>query len=283
MKIKFCLGLLVLMGVALPVFTAADDIEWTETKSVRLEKPALDVAVSSDGKMMYILSKGEIRVYSFVEEKVIKTIPVDAAFDRVAAMMGEEELILSSSSKRMLKRMRIEKVHDIDVFGLPFKGSEKAPVVIAVFDDYQCPYCTRLNPILEAVLKKYPKEVKLVIKHFPLRFHKYGQKASMAALAAANQGKFWEFHDELFKQSAGLTDGKILQIAGQLKLDVERFKKDKESEKIKKMVEKDMADGRRIGVGGTPSVYINGKFLKQRHLQGFEMMIERELKKTQKQ
>lgn len=265
-----------------PAFVRAADIDWTELDPIQLGKNAVDVAVSSDGKLVFALAKGEIQVFSLAENKIIKTIQVDKAFDRLAILGSDNTLILSASSLAVLKRIQIELVADIDIAGLPFKGPQNAPVVIAVFDDYQCGYCARLNPLLEKVLKKYPEKVKLVIKHFPLKFHAYAQKAAMAALAAGNQGKFWEFHDLLFKHTNALSDAKVLEIAKQLKLDAERFKKDKDSEKIKKIIEKSMAEGMRVGVGGTPSVYINGKFLKMRNLQGFEKQIEKELKKAPK-
>ena len=271
-----CLFLLMLMG---PYGAGAVDIDWTELKPIHLDKNAADIAVSSDGKMMFVLGKGEIQIFLLDEQKAIKQIKVDEIFDRLAVRGIDNTLILSSSSSNIIKQIQIELVYDIDITGLPVKGPEDAPVVIAVFDHYQCGYCGRLNPLLEQVLKKYPNEVKLVIKHFPLRSHTYAQKAALAALAAGEQGKFWEFHDLLFQNAAALSDAKVLEIAEQLRLDVDRFKKDKDSEKIKRIVEKSTANGYKIGVRGTPAVYINGKFLQKRNLPGFEKLIEETLKK----
>jgi protein-disulfide isomerase len=102
------------------------------------------------------------------------------------------------------------------------------------------------------VLVKYPDNVKLVIKHFPIRNHKFAYKAATAALAANVQGKFWEFHSKLAKNYRTINDAKI----------------------------KDMNNGRQAGVRGTPTIFINGKKLRNKSLPGIYQMIEAELKKA---
>jgi len=130
------------------------------------------------------------------------------------------------------------------------------------------------------VLDKYPDNVKLVVKHFPLANHKYAYKAATAALAANVQGKFWEFHSKLFKNYNVINDAKIQDIAKELGLDMEKFAKDKQSPAIKNLIARDMNDGRQIGVRGTPTIFINGKALKTRSMPGIYQVIEAELKKT---
>jgi len=129
------------------------------------------------------------------------------------------------------------------------------------------------------VLDKYPNDVKLVVKHFPLRSHKYAAKASMAALAANKQGKFWEFHHQLFENYKSLNDAKVLQIAEELELDLVKFAKDKTAPETQRIVNADIRSGSKAGVRGTPTIFINGKRLKNRSLQGFSQAIEAELKK----
>jgi len=136
-------------------------------------------------------------------------------------------------------------------------------------------------PLLEQVLEKYPREVKLVFKNFPLRNHKFAQPAAIAALAAGKQDRFWEFHDLLFKNYRLLNTRKMEQIAQQLNLDLARFKQDQKDPKIRAQVKQDLSDGARAGVRGTPAVYINGKLLRNRNLKGFQDMIEKKLKKPQ--
>jgi protein-disulfide isomerase len=130
------------------------------------------------------------------------------------------------------------------------------------------------------VLDKYPENVKLVVKHFPLANHKYAHKAATAALAANVQGKFWEFHNKLFNNYDVINDAKIQDIAKELGIDMEKFNKDMQSPAIKSLIARDMNNGRQIGIRGTPTVFINGKTLKNRSLQGIYQVIEAELKKT---
>jgi protein-disulfide isomerase len=129
------------------------------------------------------------------------------------------------------------------------------------------------------VLETYPKDVKLVFKNFPLAKHKFAKKAAAAALAAHAQGKFWEFHNELFKNYSNLSDAKIQEIGGELGLDSERFDRDRKDPAIGKLIIRDVKNGQQVGVRGIPTIFINGKLLKNRRLQGFQQMIEAELKK----
>ena len=129
------------------------------------------------------------------------------------------------------------------------------------------------------MLDKYPNEVKLVYKNFPLRNHKFAVKAAKAALAANAQGKYSEFHDHLYKNYRNLNDLKIQEIAEKLHLDLERLNKDMKDPAFQKLIIRDVKNGREIGVSGIPSVFVNGKRLKNRTLQGFEQMIVAELKR----
>ena len=133
--------------------------------------------------------------------------------------------------------------------------------------------------MLEQVLEKYPRDVKLVFKNYPLRNHPFAQPAAMAALAADKQGKFWEFHDLLFKNYKRPDAQKVEQIARQLGLDMIRFEKDQKDPQIKALIRQDMLDASRAGVRGTPAVYINGRLLRNRSLPGFRDLIDKELKK----
>jgi protein-disulfide isomerase len=137
-------------------------------------------------------------------------------------------------------------------------------------------------PLLEQVLKKYPEQVKLVFKNFPLRNHRYARKAAAAALAAHNQGKFWEFSEQLFKNTRQLSDQKIKQITGQLGLNEEQFQKDWHDPQIAKKLDQEVREATQIGVRGTPSIFVNGRLLRQRSMEGFRVMIEKELKKSGK-
>jgi protein-disulfide isomerase len=139
-----------------------------------------------------------------------------------------------------------------------------------------------VTPLLEQVLEKYPEQVKLVFKNFPLRNHRYARKAAAAALAADKQGKFWEFSEHLFKNARQLSDQKVKEIAGQLGLNMERFEKDWQDPQISKKIDTEVQEAMRIGVRGTPSIFVNGRLLRQRSMEGFRVIIEKELGKTGK-
>ncbi len=132
-------------------------------------------------------------------------------------------------------------------------------------------------PLLEQVFEQNKNNVKLVFKNMPLSFHQFAEPAARAALAAAKQGKFWEFHDALF--SAGkLNDQTITSVATKIGLDLPLFQSDMNSTAVKQQLEKDIQDAEKAGVRGTPTIFINGTKLKDRSPQGFQLAINEALK-----
>lgn len=132
-------------------------------------------------------------------------------------------------------------------------------------------------PLLGQVLKKNPEQVKIVFKNYPIRKHKFARPAAIAAMAAHEQGKFWAFHDKLFKIYNLINDARIEEIAQGLGLDMARYEKDKKSPKILNAIRIDLQDAKKVGVKGTPTILINGKILRKRSLDGFQEMINAEL------
>jgi protein-disulfide isomerase len=129
------------------------------------------------------------------------------------------------------------------------------------------------------VLEKYPNDVKLVIKHFPLNIHEYAKKAAVAALAAGKQGKFWEMHEKLFADQQALGDAKVEAIAKDLGLNMDQFNADLKDPAVSALIERDLSDGTKAAIPGTPAIFVNGRLLQQRSPQGFQQAIETELKK----
>jgi len=127
------------------------------------------------------------------------------------------------------------------------------------------------------VLEKYPGKVKLVFKNFPLRNHKLALPAAKAALAAGKQGKFWEYHDKVFENYNKLTSDLLTQFAQELGLDVKQFNTDRNSPEISSLINRDLREGSRIGVRGTPTIFVNSKRLEQRSIEAFSTAIESEL------
>jgi protein-disulfide isomerase len=129
------------------------------------------------------------------------------------------------------------------------------------------------------VLEKYPQDVKLVHKNFPLRNHKFAVKAAKAALAAHRQGRFWDYHHKLFENYKQLNDTEFQTLATDLGLVLERFNKDMNDPLIQRLIYRDVKEGRDAGIQGIPAVFINGKLLKNTSGPVFQRMIDAELQK----
>jgi protein-disulfide isomerase len=129
------------------------------------------------------------------------------------------------------------------------------------------------------VLGKNPETVKIVFKNMPLRSHQFAELAARAALAAKEQGKFWEFYHELFATQK-LSGQAIEAIAVKLQLDVPRYKQDLVSPKIQQQIIQDLKDAEEAGVTGTPAIFINGRALRNRSLPAIQQLIDEELKKV---
>lgn len=127
------------------------------------------------------------------------------------------------------------------------------------------------------MLEKNPKTVKVVFKNFPLGMHKFAFPAALAAMAAHEQGKFWEFHDRLFENHRNLDIQTIEKIAQEVGLDMDRFKKDMTSPAIRQKVIEDMKDGQEAGVRGTPTIFVEGRRLQERSPQAMQAVIDEEL------
>src|SRR6478609_7059566 len=135
----------------------------------------------------------------------------------------------------------------------------QAPIKIVEFLDYQCPFCAKAEPELRKLLHIYDGRVQLIVKHDPLPIHPDSMLAHEAALAAANQGKFWEMHDLLFAnpRKVGIRD--LLGYAAQLQLDLAAFEQDLKTHRYHEQVLRDMALAQALGVSGTPTFFINGR------------------------
>jgi predicted DsbA family dithiol-disulfide isomerase len=148
---------------------------------------------------------------------------------------------------------------ELDIEGRPMRGAPMAQVTIAEFSDFECPYCGRAHPIVQEVLREFEGQVRLVFFNYPLPGHPHAMPAARAAVAAGNQGKFWEMHDLLFEHQQALEDEDIDGYARQIGLDMERFHADLRSPETQRRIEADREAGHRIEVQGTPTLVINGR------------------------
>jgi protein-disulfide isomerase len=140
----------------------------------------------------------------------------------------------------------------------PAKGSAKAPVTIVVFSDFQCPFCSRVEPTLSQVEQAYGEKVRIVWKHQPLSFHPNALPAALAAEAAREQGKFWPMHDRLFQNQRLLSDQLYADTAKELGLDLARFDEARRAPRAKARIAEDQALAAKVGAQGTPTMFVNG-------------------------
>jgi protein-disulfide isomerase len=168
---------------------------------------------------------------------------------------------------------------DVKVDGAPFKGGKNAPVTMVEFTDFHCPFCKRVLTTLTQIEEKYGDKVKIVFRDFPIdQLHPAARKGHEAARCANEQGKFWAYHDLLYQNApkTGLEDLKAYaKLAG---LNIQSFETCFSSSKYKAAVEKDIEEGKRLGVTGTPAFFINGRLLSgAQPLDAFVRMIDDEL------
>jgi protein-disulfide isomerase len=140
----------------------------------------------------------------------------------------------------------------------PVAGPEGAKITVFEFSDFECPYCSRGGAVVKQLMQAYPNDVKVVFKHLPLGFHKNAKPAAIASLAANQQGKFWEFHDELFANQQSLSDEFYIKTAEKLGLDLAKFKADLNSPELSKQVDEDSALAAKHGIQGTPGFFVGG-------------------------
>jgi protein-disulfide isomerase len=170
--------------------------------------------------------------------------------------------------------------YSVNTQGAPSRGNAEAKLAIVEFSDFQCPFCRRVGPTLEQIEREYGDQVRIVFKHLPLAMHPQAPAAHAAAEAAHRQGKFWQMHDLIFSDQAGMGPVKYVEYAKQLGLDVDRFQRDVASADVKKRVDADAQEAARLGVTGTPAFFVNGRFLSgAQPFPAFKELIDQELGK----
>jgi protein-disulfide isomerase len=153
-----------------------------------------------------------------------------------------------------------EEVVDVATDGRPFRGPEDAKVTMVEFTDYECPFCGRhAKDTLPELEKRYGDKVKYVVRNFPLaNIHKRATKAAAAAECAFEQDRFWEYHDLLFENQKKLAVADLKKHARTAGLDGAEFDDCLDSGRTAAQVKRDVADGEKYGVTGTPTFFING-------------------------
>ncbi len=227
-----------------------------------------------------------------VEEMVLNVIEAEIAVTEadVAAwyaanqnrMQGRPLEMLRGSIRQFLwdeereERMEeftsgLAEAHEVDVLVAPYRvefdhagepafGPADAPITLVEFSDFECPYCGSFAATLDRIKSEYEGQIRLVYRQFPLsQIHPDALKAAEASLCAHEQGQFWELHDAMFAEQAMLSEGDLKRKAGRLGLDQAAFDACLDTGKFADRVADDLSAGQRLGIDGTPAVFVNGR------------------------
>ena len=156
-------------------------------------------------------------------------------------------------------RFDADKVKNVPIDGSPVKGPESAAVTIVEFADFECPHCAEVAPMLDKVVEGNKNNIRIVFKFYPLPAHLHADIAARAAVAAMNQGKFWEMHHALFKNQRHLEQTDLDSYAKELGVEVSRFHADIQAAATADRIAKDKKLGEDLQIGGTPTIFINGR------------------------
>lgn len=198
---------------------------------------------------------------------------------RLAERAFVEKLRATGSVQVFLKAPE-SPVFSISTKDQPSLGNDNAAVTIVAFTDYQCPSCASIHPALERLVKEHAGKVRLVTRDFPLTQHADAFKAAEAAEAAREQGKYWEYIHVLMGNQSSLGVEKLKSFAGELGLDRARFDSALDSGKFTEMVQRDVEDGMKLGLKGTPSLFINGRRVTAQSYEDLKASVDAALKSS---
>jgi protein-disulfide isomerase len=261
----------------------ADALMDQEAKARKVDKAALleqeiasKVSNVSDAEIAQWYQANQNRVQGRSLDEVRQ--PIRAYLTQERMQLARQQFIDALRLKTPVRVMLDAPRQNIAAAKGAAKGPANAPIEIIEFSDFQCPFCQRANPTVEQVLKTYGDRIHFVYRHFPLNNHPNARPAAEASQCAAEQGKFWEYHDTLFANPSKLSDADLKQHAAGLGLDTGKFNACVDTHKYKAQVDADMEAGEEAGVNGTPAFFVNGRMLSgAQPYEQFKRLIDEEL------
>ena len=200
--------------------------------------------------------------------------------NRLAERVGRLETERAAQPATVERGPDPNRIYAIETAGAPVKGSEAAPITIAEFADFECPFCAGVAPTLRKIEDVYKGQVRFVWKHLPLSIHQHAVDAALAAEAAGKQGKFWDYHDKLFANQDHLETDALRRYAEELQLDVARWERDMQEPQQQRRIEADTEEAHMLDVNVTPSFFINGRYLRgAQPFEAFARIVDEELTK----
>ncbi len=199
--------------------------------------------------------------------------------ENIMKLVGDN--VEKTKERIRIRKERYNKVYDIDITDAYYMGKEDAIVTLIVFSDFQCPYCTKAYAILEPLAKEFSKELKIVMMHNPLAMHPDAEDLAIAAEAAGRQGKYFEMTSLLFRKKGKYSVERMAELAKQLGIDTDKFKKDMQDEEVIKRVFADKEQAKANHITGTPTMILNKRMIKKKYTyQFFQNLIRNEIKKV---
>jgi protein-disulfide isomerase len=255
--------------------------------SAEAEKRGVEVdeMLASEAEQAGPVEFAEVRAFYDEVKDRLQDVAFDDVADQIRARLEQQRdaasraALLASLREAASVKVSLEPPRiDITANG-PAIGPENAPVTIVEFSDYQCPFCKRAEPTLQQIALRYPDQVRIVYRHFPLdSIHPLARPAAEAAACAEEQGKFWEFHSLVWEATPDLGPEKLSEMAASLELDADAFGACVEERRFQARVQLDLDEGQAAGVNGTPAFFVNGIPLSgARSLDDFVQVIESEL------
>jgi len=271
-------GLLLSASIALAIGQPVEaKVYQSVDKTYNATNTPLDLAVSVDGNYTFVLGpNGKVTIYNKDGGK--EEISVGGDFDQIAVSGTGDKIWLSSQKSKQVQGVFVDFVKQLSAEGSPFLGEEKAPVVLTIFSDFQCPHCAQMGDVFQKLLAKNPTSIKIVYKYNPLPNHQFAGAAAIAAYAAHKQGKFWQYHDLVYADFRDLTLEKLTQYAEKLGLNMPQFQQQMNSQEAKDKVIGDLNEGREAGVSGTPVLFVNGRLARERTPEALQKLIDEALK-----
>jgi len=215
-------------------------ISCEDPKGKEMVKKPVSITLTCNARDKEILAQREKMIKEYYQKKGIDIKNYDGASQPPSYQLSKE-------------------IYNIDLGNSPRKGRKDAPVTLVVFTDFECIHCSTWAETLDTMLKTFPKDIKIVFKNYTIPYHKQAELAAVSALAAREQGKFWEMHDLLFKNYNALANEDILGYAKALGLNLSKFKKSLENKDLKLVINQEKAQGKTLGVQNAPTTFINGR------------------------
>lgn len=285
------IGLALLCAVACDEGRTDDELRAMMGDVAKTHVAALEKKIEGLEEENAALSKANTGLKTQVqglEDEVVKLTPLVTELDSELADMVKrvDELELKAAPPTPTPtvpsgRPDPAETYKVPLAGAPTRGKDTALVTIVIWSDFQCPFCKRVVPTLEALESQYGSDLRLAFRHNPLSFHMHAMPAARAAMAAHAQGKFWQMHDKLFENNKDLTEKNFNKWARELGLNVKQFKKDYADSSIERTIKDDQSAGIKLGARGTPAFFVNGRFISgAQPKENFAKIIDEELTKA---